>query len=72
MTRLGAGQSEVRIPVGARGLSLLQNVQTGSEAHPVSSSMGATVLSPRIKRPKRAVNHSPPSSAEVRKSGAIP
>jgi hypothetical protein len=32
-------RSGVRISVGARGISLLQNVQPGTEAHPASYSM---------------------------------
>ena len=40
MTRLRAGRSGDRIPVGAKDLSLLQNVQTDGGAHPVSYSMG--------------------------------
>jgi len=35
-TIVRAGRSEVRIPIGARGLSLFQNVQTGSGVHPAS------------------------------------
>jgi len=30
----------VRIPAGLRDFSLLQNIQTGSETHPASSSTG--------------------------------
>jgi hypothetical protein len=39
------GQCRVRIAVGARDFSLLQNVQTGSGAHPVSYSLHTGVLS---------------------------
>ena len=42
-TELRTGQSGVRTSVGARDLSLQQNVQTGSEAHPVSPSVGTGV-----------------------------
>ena len=38
LTRLRAGRYRVRIPVGARDFSLFQNVQTGTGAHPASSS----------------------------------
>ena len=37
---LQAGQSTVPIPEEARGFSLLQTVETGSETHPASYSMG--------------------------------
>ena len=35
-TRLRAGGSGIRIPVGARESSVLQNVQTDSGVHPTS------------------------------------
>ena len=41
--RLRAGRSGDRIPVGAKDLPVLRNVQTVFGAHPVSYSMG-TVL----------------------------
>jgi hypothetical protein len=40
-------------------------VQTGSEAHPASYTMG-TGSFPGVKRPERGVDHLPPSSAEVK------
>jgi hypothetical protein len=39
-TRLRDGRSVVRIPAGARDLSLIQNVQSGSGAHPAISPAG--------------------------------
>jgi len=42
-TELRIGQSGVRTSVGARDLSLLQNVQTSSGDHPVSPSVGTGV-----------------------------
>jgi hypothetical protein len=36
VTKLFAGPSELEIPAGERKLCLLQNVQTGSEIHPVA------------------------------------
>ena len=42
-TELRTGQSGVRIPVGVEDLSLLQNVPTGSGAHPVSPSLGSGI-----------------------------
>jgi hypothetical protein len=55
----------VRVPVWER-FFLLHVVQTGSEAHPASYPMGTGGLSPRVKRPRREVDHSPPTSAEVK------
>jgi hypothetical protein len=37
------------------------------EAHPASYPMGTGSLSPAVKRQGREANHSPPSSAEVKK-----
>ena len=45
VTKLRAGRSEIRIPTGAKGFSLFQKVQTGSGAHPASSSVRTGVLS---------------------------
>jgi len=45
ITRLRVGGSDVRIPVGERGYSLLQNAQASSGSHPGSYSMGTTVIS---------------------------
>jgi hypothetical protein len=42
------------------------NVHNGSGACPVSYLLGTGILSPRVKRPGREVNHTPPSSAEVK------
>jgi len=58
---LRAGRYGDRIPVEARFSS---PVQTGSEAHPASYTMG-TGSFPGVKRPGRGVDHPPPSSAEV-------
>jgi hypothetical protein len=44
-TRLQAGQSGVRILVGARDFSLLQNIHTVSGTHPASCSVGMGILS---------------------------
>jgi phage-related protein len=40
VTRLQAGRSGVQIPAGARGYSLLQNIQNSSEVHLGSYTMG--------------------------------
>jgi hypothetical protein len=52
-----------------QGLSLLQSVHTGSGAHPVSYTMGTGggAISPGKKRPGREADHSPQSSAEIKK-----
>jgi hypothetical protein len=47
-------------------LSLL-HIQTGCRIHPVSYPMSTEALSPGVKRPGRAADHSPPTSAEVKK-----
>jgi hypothetical protein len=57
---------DVRVPVGSR-IFLLQDVQTGSGAHPASYPMGTGALSPRIKRQEREADHSLPINAEVKK-----
>jgi hypothetical protein len=49
--------------------SILQIVQNGSEVHPTSYPMstGGGSVSPGVKRPGREVDHSPQTSAEVKK-----
>jgi hypothetical protein len=57
---------EVRSPAGAKDFSSSLCVQTGSEAHPASCTMGTGGSIPGGKvRPGRDADHSPPSSAEV-------
>jgi len=51
MTGLWAGRTGVRIPAEAIYISLLHNVQTGSEIHKVSCSTGSGPLSAKVKRP---------------------
>ena len=58
---LWAGLSGDRLPVGAR---FSAPVQTGAGGYPASYTMG-TGSFPGVKRSERAVNHPPPSSAEV-------
>jgi hypothetical protein len=48
--------------------SLLQIVQTGSGVHPNSYPMGTGGSIPGVRRPGREVDHSPPTSAEVKKN----
>ena len=59
---LRVGRSGDRIPVGFR---FSAPVQTGSENHPVSYTMG-TVSFPGVKRPGRGVERLQPTSAEVK------
>jgi hypothetical protein len=63
-TRLWAGQSKVWIPAGERDFSVLQNVQTGSGAHPTSCSLDTRVLS-QGKELGCDVYYISPSSAKV-------
>jgi hypothetical protein len=59
---------EVRSPTGAEDFSSSLCVQTGSGAHPASYPMGTEGPFPGGKaRPGRDADHSPPSSAEVKK-----
>jgi len=44
--------------------SLLHNVRTGSESHPAFHSIG--LVSPKVKRPWREVDHSPPLKLVMR------
>ena len=62
-TRLGAGRSGARVPVGARNFPLLQNVNTGPSTLLFNKCLGSL---PRVMRPRCEVNHSPLSSAEVK------
>jgi hypothetical protein len=56
----------VRSPAGAKDSSYSIFVQTGSEVHPASCTMGTEGPFPGGKpRPGRDADHSPPSSAEV-------
>jgi hypothetical protein len=67
----------VLLQAEARHFTLLHTVQIGSEAHPAPYQMGTTgagyyqELSPEVKRPGRETNHSPLSSAKVKKGGTI-
>jgi hypothetical protein len=60
VTRLRAGWSRVQNPIQERDFSPLQNVQTGSSAHPVSYSEGTGVLA------GGEVDHPSPSTATVK------
>lgn len=74
-TKLQARRSAVRIPGEKRDFSLNQNVPIGSRTpHPAFYLMGTGYLDSLlgIRRPGRQVDHSHPSSAEVKNDGAIP
>jgi hypothetical protein len=59
----------VRSPTEAEGFSSNLCVQTGSGAHPASCTLGTGGSFPGGKaRPGRDADHSPPSSAEVKKA----
>jgi hypothetical protein len=51
---------------------LLHTIQTGSGAHLACIQYVPENLSPGVKRQEREAAHSPSSSAEVKKDGAIP
>jgi hypothetical protein len=59
---LGVG---VQVPGGVKNVHHI--FQTGSGVHPTSFPVGAGVLSPAVKWPGREADHSPPTSAEVKK-----
>jgi hypothetical protein len=67
-TRLRAGRSGDRIPVGA---SFFASVQTGPGAHPASCTLGIGSF-PGVKRPGRGADHPPLLAPRSRKSRAIP
>jgi hypothetical protein len=58
--------SRFRFPAGAGNFSCNHRVQNGSGAHPTSYPMDIRGSFPGVKRPGREVDHSPPSSAEVK------
>jgi hypothetical protein len=58
---------EVRSPAEAKELSSSLCVQTGSETHPASCTMGTEGPVPGAKaQPGHDADHSPPSSTEVK------
>lgn len=74
-TRLQVGPRryfEVDVGKGKK-FSLLHNVRTSSEGHPAFQSIGLGVVSPKVKRPRREVDHSPPLTLvmRLRMSGPI-
>jgi hypothetical protein len=57
---------------GSTRFSLLLGVQTDSGAHPVCYAMRTEGFSPGVRWQGGEAVHSPPSSTEVKKFGAIP
>jgi hypothetical protein len=55
------------IYVSLQEFSLLHLLQTGFGVHPTSYTMGTGGSFPAVKRPGREADHSPPTSAEVKK-----
>ena len=66
LTRLLAGWSGVQILAGARDVSLLQDVRTGSEAHKAPYSAGYRASFLEAVQPEPEINHSPTSGAKVK------
>jgi hypothetical protein len=62
----------VRFPAGTRDFSLLHSVQTDSEAIQSPIRCVPVAFSHEVKRPRREADHSPPSSAEIKKCWIIP
>jgi hypothetical protein len=58
--------SRVRFPAVAGIFSLYHRVQNGSGAHRASYPTGKRGSFPRVRRPEREADHSPPSSTEVK------
>jgi len=65
VTRLRADDRR-SIPVRARNSSLCPIIQTGSGARPAPCPMGRGDSLPRVKRPEREADHSPPYNVEVK------
>jgi hypothetical protein len=61
-------RSRVRFPAGAGNFSLHNSVQNGSGAHPASCQIGSGGGDsfPGVNLQGHGVDHSPPSSAEVK------
>jgi hypothetical protein len=64
-------RARFQIPAKSRSFFHLRNVRTGSAVHSSFHSLGTGVISRGVKRPRREVNHSPPSLPMLRMSGAI-
>jgi hypothetical protein len=71
-TRLRTGRSGGWIPLKARDFCLLHNVHTGSEAHPVTCSLGTKVLCRGVQRPGVRLTTRLHLAPGLRMNGAIP
>jgi hypothetical protein len=63
---------EVRLLARKRDISPLNNVRTGSGAHPASCPVGPVAFAMQAKQLGLETDHSPPSSVEVETGGAVP
>jgi hypothetical protein len=61
-------QRTVNIIQGQQECSLLHVVQTASGAHPASNPMGTGAVTSGVMQPWREADHSPTTSAEVKKT----
>jgi len=66
VTRLRAGRPGFDSRQGAKSIFLRHRVQSGPEAYLAFDAMGTGYSFPRVKRPGREADHSPPPSAEVK------
>jgi len=66
MTRLQAAGAGVCISTGARDLSLLLNILTGSGSQPTSYLVDANSSSHSGKQPGHEADQAPPSNAEIK------
>jgi hypothetical protein len=57
---------------GTRDLSLLHSGQIDSEVQAASYPVGTRGFYPKMKRPEREADHSPPYSSEIKNGGTIP
>jgi hypothetical protein len=65
-TKLQAGRSGVKNLAGTKTLYFRQHVQTGSGSHSAYYSMGTGTFAESLKRPRSQLDHSSPSSTEVK------
>jgi hypothetical protein len=61
----------VRFRTGGKRFSLLQRVQTGSEIHAAHFLAGASYFLPGVKHPRDEIDHSSPTSVEIKNDGAV-
>jgi hypothetical protein len=61
----------VGFPAREQNLFLIHSVQNGFGANPASNLKGTGDWFPKIKRPGREADRSPPSSADIKNCGAI-